>query len=375
MKAQILSPTRKNLERVAEALLREAVVGMPTETVYGLAGNARSAVALAKIFATKERPTFDPLIIHVSPRMQGIEVRNLEALAALKIIDLSKVSASQKVVLEQLIQTFWPGPLTLLLPKHEQIPDLATSGLPTVGVRMPAHPLAQALIECTGFPLAAPSANRFGRISPTTAQAVAHELGDRIEFILEGGPCGIGVESTIVGLQPGSDEVQILRPGGLAPEEIEKALGKPVHWKSSSSSPAALEAPGMLESHYAPLQPLMLLPKPVLELNHDDLHGIRQRLREISPDAPLAALYLSGDPQVLNQKLGQLLNRIVLGRSLSTQGDLNEAAQHLFQSMREVEALQTPVILAETCTIQTGLGFAIADRLKRASAPRTAHNS
>ena len=375
MKAQVLKPTRENLKTVADALLEDSVIGMPTETVYGLAGRAQSPEALAKIFATKERPTFDPLIIHVSPKMGNLVVKDLNSLAQLKLIDLSKISPSQKTVLEKLISAFWPGPMTLILPKHQDVPDLATSGLSTVGIRMPAHPVAQALIELAGCPLAAPSANRFGRISPTTAQAVANELGDRIELILDGGPCGVGVESTIVGLRANSDELQIFRPGGLAPEKIEALLGQSVHWKPAANSSPLVEAPGMLESHYAPTQPLVLLPKPVEELRLSDVGPILERLEKIPDHLPLAALYMKGDPQELDQKLGKLFNRIILGRSLSKQGDLNEAAQHLFHEMRELEALQTPVILAETCKISTGLGFAIADRLRRASAPRTTHNS
>ena len=373
IKAQILAPSPENIAQVAKALLQDEVVGMPTETVYGLAGNARSPTALARIFSTKERPTFDPLIIHVSTQVQS-----LEHLAQLNLIDLQKISTSQRGILETLIREFWPGPLTLILPKAQGVPDLATSGLPTVGVRMPAHPVAQALIDAAGCPLAAPSANRFGRISPTTAQAVMSELGDRIHWILDGGSCAVGVESTIIGLKPDSDEIQILRPGGLAPEQLERALGKSIDLNSTTNShglSSLIQAPGMLESHYAPSQPLVLLPKVVQELNSYDLEELKKQLLIIPPDAPIGALYLGGDPQLLSQKLGELLKRVILGRSLSFKGDLSEAAQNLFQEMRNLEALQTPIILAEPCFHQTGLGFAIADRLKRASAPKALHKS
>ena len=371
IKAQILTPSPQNIEQVAQALLQDEVVGMPTETVYGLAGNAQSPTALARIFSTKERPTFDPLIIHVSP-----QVRSLEDLADLHLIDLRKISPSQRETLKTLMREFWPGPLTLILPKSQKVPDLATSGLPTVGIRMPAHPVAQALIDASGCPLAAPSANRFGRISPTTAEAVMSELGDRIPWILDGGSCWVGVESTILGLKEASDEIQIYRPGGLAPEQLQRALGKPISWTQTQNNPhVSVQAPGMLESHYAPQQPLILLPRPVNELQGRDLDTLKAQLQHLPPEAPLGALFLGGEAPLLSQKLGQLLSRVIWGRSLSQRGDLTEAAQHLFQEMRNLEALKTPIILAEPCFHQTGLGFAIADRLKRASAPRAPHKS
>lgn len=218
MKAKIVPPTPESIQQVAEALRHDEVVGMPTETVYGLAGNARSPIALARIFETKERPTFDPLIIHVG-RFSG-----LDDFKVLGLVDFKALSAERIRQLEILIEKFWPGPLTLVLPKDPSVPDLATSGLPTVAIRMPEHPVALALIQAAQTPLAAPSANRFGRISPTTAQAVEQELGDRISWIIDGGPSTIGVESTILSLAF-PDELVILRPGGTPPEAIEAALG------------------------------------------------------------------------------------------------------------------------------------------------------
>ncbi|MBL7984887.1 MAG: threonylcarbamoyl-AMP synthase, partial [Flavobacteriales bacterium] len=220
----------------AAALLREGkLVAIPTETVYGLAANAYDAEAVLRIFEVKNRPTFDPLIVHVRDSDQVQEVARTIPPEALALMD-----------------RFWPGPLTLVLPKQPRVPDIVTSGLDTVGVRMPAHPMALELLRSLDFPLAAPSANPFGYISPTTAQHVGDQLGERIPYILDGGPCAVGVESTIIGWEEGLPV--LYRPGGLPLEAIEQVIGS-VRPQVKHVLPAA---PGMIESHYAPRKPLFV---------------------------------------------------------------------------------------------------------------------
>ncbi len=378
MKATILQPTPESIHRVASALQSDEVIGMPTETVYGLAGNARSQLALARIFETKERPTFDPLIVHIGPLSQG-----LESLRSLDLVDLAALPKSSLKQLEILIQQFWPGPLTLVLPKHASIPDLATSGLPSVAIRMPRHPVALALIQAAQMPLAAPSANRFGRISPTTADAVQQELGDRISWILDGGASAIGVESTILGLTPAQHWV-ILRPGGTPPEKIEEALGiqlehgygkypaPPVHTKSDNPAitpEPRLVAPGMMESHYAPRTPLFLLPSELSALTPADFEAIREQVKtRASSHQPIGLLLMRGDPRSAEKAFARVLGHAVQCHSLSSSGDLHEAAQNLFSEMRTLDSLGLALIFSEPCSKTEGLGFAISDRLKRASA-------
>ena len=314
----------------------------------------------------------------------------IEALKALELVNLELLSQETLEKLRALIHRFWPGPLTLVLPKHPSVPDLATSGLPSVAIRMPKHPVALALIEAAQTPLAAPSANRFGRISPTSADAVLQELGDRISWILDGGPCQIGVESTILGLTPHQNWV-VLRPGGTPAEKIEEALGEKLErvypssycsYSSGTSSQASSElssgrsslseqrplAPGMLESHYAPRTPLVLLPREVQGLTPQDLESLRATLEKL-PHSPtqVGLLLIGGNSEIAAKSLSSLLQRPVSCRSLSSTGDLNEAARNLFSEMRSLDSLDLPLIFAEPCQKQEGLGFAISDRLKRAS--------
>jgi len=358
VRAQILPPTSENLELTARALREGAVIGMPTETVYGLAGNALDPLALARIFEAKERPTFDPLIVHVP-----ITARGLGALEALKLVDVRKLGERARDRTRVLIDRFWPGPLTLVLPKQETVPDLATSGLPTVAVRMPRHRVAQSLIALAGVPLAAPSANRFGRISPTTAQAVIEELGDRIDYVIDGGPCEVGLESTVVAI--GEDgEITLLRPGGVERAELEAAIGAPLLLPPQKNHyPAAAQAaPGMLESHYAPGKELRLLSSPVLELRGDEpeLVGVR--------GIAIGVLLLAGAAETAAKRLQSLTGAHVSARTLSEAGDLREAAHHLFAELRALDASPAQLLFVEPCREQTGLGHAIADRLQRATA-------
>jgi len=311
----------QNIAQAAELLKRGEVIAIPTETVYGLAGNALDDSTVAKIFAIKQRPSFDPLIVHVP------DLRSLE----------NWVKNSPPAAL-QLAQKFMPGALTLLLEKKEIISDLVTAGSPLVAMRIPAHPVAQELLRLLSFPLAAPSANPFGYISPTRAEHVAHQLGDRIPYILDGGPCAIGLESTIVGFPNG--QATIFRKGGISVEAIEAMIGPVQVNAHSSSSP---HAPGMLKSHYAPKVPLILgkLEKLVPEYRNQQIGilSFQERFPEIPSERQFA---------------------------LSSSGDYNEAARNLFLAMRYLDRLPLDFILAELLP-EEGLGRAINDRLRRAA--------
>jgi L-threonylcarbamoyladenylate synthase len=302
-------------------LSKSEVVGIPTETVYGLAGNAFDIEAVSKIFEVKNRPTFDPLIVHTN---------SIERLR--EFVQYIPEKA------QLLAKKFMPGPLTMLLPKHSSIPDLVTSGLDTVAVRIPNHPLTLALLAELDFPLAAPSANPFGYISPTSAQHVAQQLGDKIPYILDGGECQVGIESTIVGFE--NEEVIVYRKGGLAIEEIEKVVGKVQVISHSSSNP---KAPGMLKSHYAPRKEMFIL-------DNNNLKNEMQKER---------IGYLAF--QQYNNNLLQN-NQLILSES----GSYREAAKNLFAYMRQLDAMDIDKIYVELLPEQD-LGIAINDRLRRAA--------
>lgn len=303
----------------AKALLESGeLVAIPTETVYGLAGNALNNLAIAKIFEVKDRPAFDPLIIHVP--------------------DLLRASRYVQEIPEdarKLAKAFWPGPLTLVLPKRPVIPDLVSAGLDTVGIRCPNHILTRGLLEIIDFPLAAPSANPFGYVSPTTASHVNDQLGDKIAYILDGGSCKVGIESTIIGFD-GHSPV-IYRMGGLSLEEIEDVVGKVRVEQHTSSNP---KAPGQLKSHYAPS-------KKIIAGNIDEL------LRT----------HRSKSVGVISfQKKYDLPFHVVL----SPTGSLSEAARNLFSALRTLDKMPVDLIVTEWVP-DNGIGRAINDRLRRAS--------
>jgi L-threonylcarbamoyladenylate synthase len=309
-----------DLIKAIEVLMAGDLVGLPTETVYGLAGNAYNIEAITKIFTVKNRPTFDPLIVHTSSMERVQEfVREIPEQAHL------------------LARHFMPGPLTLLLPKKEIISDLVTSGLGTVAVRIPNHPLALELLQNLDFPLAAPSANPFGYISPTSANHVDNQLGDKIKYIINGGECKVGIESSIIGFFDG--EIVVLRKGGLAIEEIESIVGKVRIEENSTSNP---KAPGMLKSHYAPHTRLLMI---------GDWLLLEEDKRKIG--------YLGFDKLHAHIPFeNQLL--------LSTSGDLSEAAKNLFSYLRLLDARGFDKIYTELLP-EIGLGRAINDRIKRAT--------
>lgn len=311
-RAKVLAPDLPGIARAAELLLAGEVVAFPTETVYGLGADATSGQAVARIYEAKGRPSFNPLIVHVASTE-----------AATRLIELPAVGM-------RLAEAFWPGPLTLVAPMRSDagIADLVTAGLPTLAVRVPAHPLAQILLEACGRPLAAPSANPSGRISPTTAAHVMDGLANRIAAVLDGGACDIGLESTIIGFD--GDTPVLLRPGGVAAEEIRRIAGNLVE-----RSGDAITAPGQLASHYAPAS--------ALRLN---------------------ALARRGDELLLG--FGDIAGDL----NLSPSGDLREAAANLFAYLRALDARAAGRPLAAAAIPGHGLGAAINDRLRRAAAPR-----
>ena len=318
-----------NIENAKHFLENGEVVGIPTETVYGLAGNALNEDAILKIFKVKNRPFFDPLIIHTN----SIErVRDYVSEFPIKA--------------QQLAKAFWPGPLTLLLPKKPIIPDLITSGLERVAIRIPNHPLTLSLLESLDFPLAAPSANPFGYISPTSAAHVEAQLGDKIPYILDGGECQIGIESTIVGFE--NDEVIVYRLGGISVNEIERIVGKVVVMNHSSSNPTA---PGMIMSHYAPMKRLVIVDslQSAVGSQQSNIHS------QTSKTGFLAFQNLSNQFKIENQLV------------LSPSGSFEEAAKNLFAYLRLLDGMDIDIIFAELLP-EIGLGRAINDRLKRAAA-------
>ncbi|MEX2591370.1 MAG: L-threonylcarbamoyladenylate synthase [Anditalea sp.] len=314
----------KDIARAKQLLEAGELVGLPTETVYGLAGNALNLDAVTKIFETKNRPSFDPLIIHTGSMEQ-----------------ISQYTTSIDEELKELANKFWPGPLTLLLEKKSIIPDLVTSGLDYVAVRVPDHPMAMELLLSLDFPLAAPSANPFGYISPTKAHHVQDQLGDKIPYILDGGSSEVGLESTIVGIEQG--QTIIYRLGGTEVSAIEKVVGKVLILPQSSSNP---KSPGMLKSHYAPRKPFIL--------------GNLEELAEKYAASGVKFAVLSFDKDYSFLKASEKF-------VLSKQRDYREAAKNLFAGMRYLDQADVSVILAEELP-EEHFGKAINDRLRRAAA-------
>lgn len=311
--------------RKAASLIRAGgIVAFPTETVYGLGADAFNPVAVARLFEAKGRPLFDPLIVHIADLSQ-----------------LAVVASSVNRIAGRLAGRFWPGPLTMVLPKHERVPEIVTAGLPTVAVRMPDHLIAQDLIRRADTPIAAPSANRFGHLSPTRAEHVLAQLGDRVDMIIDGGDCPVGVESTIVKIE--EDVCLLLRPGGVPVEDIEAVVG-PLIRPPETDTP---ESPGRLPSHYAPSVPVIIAESAErIDFHREDAGFLLFR----GPQAETPA----GRTEILSRK-----------------GDLREAAANLFAALHRLERLPIRVIITESVP-ERGLGIAIMDRLRRAAAGATA---
>jgi L-threonylcarbamoyladenylate synthase len=330
----------ENIQKAAEVLRKGGLVAFPTETVYGLGADAANRIAVCRIFEVKKRPAFDPLIVHVADREQAMAL-------------WSEVPQSARALMEK----FWPGPLTLVLPRSEKISDLVTAGLPTVAVRMPNHEAALALIRALGKPIAAPSANLFGYTSPTSAAHVAEGLGQGLDFILDGGPCAVGVESTVLKIENG--EGIILRPGGISAEAISDFIRLRKDKIVPGKKP---EAPGMLESHYAPWTKFILLPNTFEEFATAFEESLQAYRLENSTPLRLGLLAFRKVPESAHFESVQVL---------SEKGDLVEAASNLFQVMRNLDKMNLDWILAEPVPA-SGIGLAILDRLFKASGGKIA---
>jgi L-threonylcarbamoyladenylate synthase len=314
----LIKANNENISRAAEIIKQGGLVAFPTETVYGLGADGLNPIAVAKIFEAKKRPAFNPLILHISDKLS-----------------LEKYSAVRNDKVDRLINKFWPGPLTLVLAKTNLVPDIVTAGNPTVAIRMPDHPVALKLIEESGTPIAAPSANTFGHLSPTEASHVAKYLGSKVDLILDGGKCPVGIESTIIQFDDG--EFYLLRPGGLSKEEIEKEIGSIMTDNPNAVKP---NSPGQLPFHYSPHTPISFL--------NDVLFDRKKKI---------GAIFFKGN------KYSFPFTSIKI---LSVTGDLREAAAKLFSYLHEMENEGLDLILVEAIE-EKGLGRAIMDRLKKAT--------
>lgn len=323
-------------EAVAEAvalLENGGLVALPTETVYGLAADAFDAEAVAKVFEVKERPFFDPLIVHIGHK------RDLDIVA--------NIPEELDEIVDELVSTYWPGPLTLVLPKKEDVPELVTSGLETVAVRMSAHEVMRAVAK--EIPVAAPSANRFGRISPTSADAVMEELGGKIPMVIDGGACRDGLESTIVApeMSEKGPVLRLLRPGPISREDLRK-IAKVIKPKKTKAD--HIEAPGQVESHYAPTTPLVVMDKPSDFVPEE---GVKYGLLSYRGEGNSSLMEATDWAHVEIMSPGK--------------GKLAEGAVRLFYCLRKLDAAGVDVIISESVS-ETGIGVAMMDRLRRAAA-------
>ncbi|MFM7769749.1 MAG: L-threonylcarbamoyladenylate synthase [Bacteroidota bacterium] len=307
-----------DIEIARNFLMRDQVTAIPTETVYGLAGNALKSEVVARIFEIKNRPHFDPLIVHISDKKEA-----------------TKYAKEISPLAEKLMEAFWPGPLTILFPKKKNIPDLVTAGLNEVGLRVPNHELTLLLLRTLKFPLAAPSANPFGYISPTQARHVEKQLGDAIPYILDGGPSEVGIESTVIRVV--NQSIHVLRAGGITVEMLAEFCPHITRETSSSSAPAS---PGLVSSHYAPNKPLKV-------------GSIENLLNE----------YAGVKAGVLSFSKSYDCHKNCI---LSARAELTEAAKNLFTMLRELDESDCEIVFSE-CVPNEGLGVAINDKLMRAS--------
>ena len=331
----LLPASADAIRRAADVLRRGGLVAMPTETVYGLAAAAESAAAVRAMFAAKGRPADHPVIVHLAEAAQ-----------------VDDFAAEVPAAARKLAAAFWPGPLTLVLRRGERVSDLVTGGLATVGLRVPAHPAAQALLREFGGPLAAPSANRFGRVSPTTAEHVLADLAGRVDLILDAGACEIGLESTIVDCS-GADGVSVLRPGAITAEQIAAAVQSPL-----AAPAAAPRVSGSLPSHYAPRARVEIVA----------IDGLLARAELLAAGGEKVALLTT---ERLPNSPAAAAGKIVL---LPIPSDETAWARNLYAQLRQVDELGCDVALA-TLPTSAGLGAAIADRLRRAAGPRDTKTS
>lgn len=313
-----------DIQAAIQILVHGGLVAIPTETVYGLGGNGLDENVVLKIFNVKNRPAFDPLILHIPD-----------------VAHLQRYTKGVPDLVYTLAEAFWPGPLTILLPKNSLIPDLVTSGSAMAGFRVPNHPLTLELLHLLPFPLAAPSANPFGYISPTNAEHVHAQLGQKLDGILDGGPCVVGIESTVV--QITDESILILRKGGISETQLREISGLPVQFMADESHPTA---PGMLKSHYAPVKPFYLH---IPESSDSAARYAWIRFSDLHPDFPEACQFI-----------------------LSPEKNLNLAAQRLFALMRQLDANPGITEIYAEIVPEIGIGKAINDKLRKAAA---AYNS
>jgi len=319
-------PDPAAIEEAGRALREGLLVAFPTETVYGLGAHALSPEAVARIYAAKGRPPDNPIIVHIGrPEEVAVVAREVPPPA------------------RALMARFWPGPLTLVLPRSPRVPDVTTAGLDTVAVRMPSHPVALALIRAAGVPVAAPSANRSGSPSPTRAQHVLDDLGPQVDVVVDGGPCPVGVESTVLDVT--GEEPVILRPGGVTREELEEALGRPVRLGRGQE---LARSPGTRHRHYAPKAQVVVV----------DREEMAATVRRLAREGRRVGVIATGPLDVPAGTPLRLMSR-----------GLRQYARDLFHALRELDALGCEVIVAEAVP-ERGLGLAIMDRLRRAAAPR-----
>lgn len=321
----VVKATSKALQDAGKIIRKGGLVAFPTETVYGLGADALNPQAVARIFEVKNRPRFDPLIVHIAD-----------------FFEVERLCHSPNKKAEKLIERLWPGPLTIILPKSKVVSDIVTAGLSTVAIRMPAHPVALNLIKEAGALIAAPSANPFGYLSPTTAGHVREQMGEKVDMILDGGKCPIGVESTVIDLTEA--EPLILRPGGLSLEEVEAVIGKV---KLSTTDYSKPRSPGQLPRHYSPRTPIKILKEAEFEFPNV----------EIPKEKKVGLLAFKPPKKELPYEVIEVL---------SSSGDLREAAANFFTQLHRLDAAGLDIIYAEPVP-EVGLGRAIMDRLRRAS--------
>jgi L-threonylcarbamoyladenylate synthase len=335
----LLDSSEENLRTAGRALAEGKLVAIPTETVYGLGADAFNPSAVARVFEAKARPSFDPLIVHIA-----------------RIADLTRIASSVPLAAALLAERLWPGPLTMVLPKRTELPDIVTSGLDSVAVRFPSHPVARKIIEYSGTVVAAPSANPFGYISPTTARHVADMLGERVDYIIDGGACEVGVESTVLdmtGVVP-----VILRHGGMPVERIREIVGEVLEKTqvSTRQDSEAMVSPGLLDSHYAPHSPLTLFASG--EIGRPEFAK--------APHASRIAAIVFDKMEAHNLIRSGGFEEVY---ALTENRDMRKAASRLFAILHELDGLGFDAIYAEKVPDE-GLGKAINDRLYRASKKR-----
>ncbi|MFC5711529.1 L-threonylcarbamoyladenylate synthase [Thalassorhabdus alkalitolerans] len=324
----------ENIQKAGMWISCGEVVALPTETVYGLGGNANSEEAIEKIFLAKGRPSDNPLIVHISERKQ-----------------LSELVSHIPLIAEKFMNAFWPGPLTLILPKTEQVSEKVTGGLSTVAVRMPDHPVAQAVIKAAGVPVAAPSANRSGRPSPTTAEHVRHDLDGRIAGIIDGGPTGYGLESTVVDCT--RDVPMILRPGGVTREELEEVAGVVEVDPALISDNEVPRSPGLKYRHYAPDAPLTLV--------EGSTAFLQEKIKEVEEEG-LKTGVITVDELIQEIHADHVI-------SYGSNDDIKEVAAKLYDTLRRADKLEADVLFSVTFP-KEGVGAAVMNRLEKAAGGR-----